>query len=188
MCRPSASWRGRPPSASAGIDAPSRCMQQEAGQAQGSNDLAMVATPRGTRLCTRSNASRSRATKDEEARPTVNGGRPPVTPARRQDGPPSSGQPAVYREQGFEGQDPVTGTAAAYCSKRHEPHDWNSGAKSGEGRGGASRQGGGKPRRRNMGSVGDRSPKRARLRARGSGLLGSQDGEGAVFGNSDETS
>lgn len=149
----------------------------------------MVATPCETRLCTRRKASRSRETKDEEARRAVNG-----EGDLSGDAGPVPGwfailwRPATCREQSFEGQDPVTGTAAACCSKRHEPHDRNFGAISEEGRGGASRQGGEKPRRRNTGEVGNRSPKRARRRARGSGLLGSQDGEGAIFGNSDETS
>lgn len=112
--------------------------------------------------------------KDEEARQAVNQRGNSVG-----DAGPAPGwfaiqrSPATCEDEGFEGQDLVTGKAAARCWKRHEPHDWNSGAISGEGRGGVSRQGGAKPRRWNAGSVGNRSPKQARRRAGRCGLLGS---------------
>jgi hypothetical protein len=51
--------------------------------------------------------------------------------------------------------------------KHHEPQDWKLGAIPGQGRGGANRQGGARPRRRHTRRVGDLSPKRSRRRARG---------------------
>jgi hypothetical protein len=152
----------------------------------------------GLRLCTWRKASRSRTgvrsdagvvPKGGEARPAVyrserSGG---VTRPDRIDSSPVARDLLRAGSNASKGRTAWRGRLRRGSRKRHEPQDWKRGATPAQGREGASRQGGGKPRRRNVRRVGDLSPKRRWRQPRGSGLLGPQDSGGAIFGNLNET-
>ena len=184
-----------------------RACGQESGKPKGATSFACWQQQAGPRLCGWRKASRSRervqlrhddvqtsacekeaSPKDEGARLTVNRpGRPGrVTEPDRVEEQSNAG-PLYAGSKASKGRKAWWGFAVA-AMKHHEPHDWKSGATPGPGRGGVDRHGGSNHEGGARGGLATRFRSDHGNVLAGRGLLGSRDGGGAIFGNSNETS